>query len=81
METKAVMVIVEHKRRWDHLGFIMLILTLSGELKVCNAETLRQMTNIDGPKYGPVLKNLQKIVIKKREICSHRKYITFGSFC
>lgn len=77
METKEVMVIVEHKGRWDLLGFIMLILISLGELKVCDVETLRQMTSIDGPKYGPVLKNLQKIVIQKREVCSHRKYVTF----
>lgn len=57
-----MMVIVEHNGRWDHLGFIMLNLLLLGEIRVCNVETLRQ--NIDGPEHGPVLKYLQKIVIK-----------------
>lgn len=74
MDTKIVMVIVENKGRWDQLGFIMLSLILLGELRGCNVEALRQMTNIDGPKHGPVLENLQKIVINKREeVGSHRK--------
>lgn len=62
-----MMMIVEHKGIWDHLGFIMLNVILLGELRVCNVETLRQMTNIDGSKHGCVLENLQKIGIKKGE--------------
>lgn len=77
-----MMLIVEYKGIWDHFDFIMLNLILLGEIRVCNVETWRTMTNTDGPKYGPILKNLKKFVLKKREkVGLHRKYITFGSFC